>query len=211
MLDTAFPRLLGDIGNPQSFDYPVKYAVVPGATPNAIVRGDTSRWVQAFIQAGQNLVADGCTALTTTCGFLTPLRAEVAKATGVPVVSSALEQVPGLLGSRRRPGVLTISAQSLNKKHLMAAGVPLDTPIQGVDGGHFSTTILENRTDLEWSVSEQEMVNGARILCRSHPDVDVIVLECTNMPPYTAAIEAETRRPVVSILTAVDALHRANP
>ena len=50
------------------------------------------------------------------------------------------------------------------------------------------------------------MVAGAVSLCTAHPDIDVIVLECTNMPPYADAIARATSRKVVSILTALDAL-----
>ena len=33
MLDTRFPRVVGDIGNPLTFDFPVRYEVVRGASP----------------------------------------------------------------------------------------------------------------------------------------------------------------------------------
>lgn len=206
MLDTAFPRIPGDVGNPQSFDHPVRYGVVPGATPKAIVCGDVTPWVDAFIDAGRRLVDDGCTGLTTTCGFLTPLRAHVQAACGVPVVSSALELIPDLLATGASPGILTISAASLGARHFAAAGVPGDIPVQGVDGGHFACSILENRATLDPARCAPEMVAGAQALCAAHPQVDVIVLECTNMPPYGAAIKAATGRPVVSILTAVQGL-----
>ncbi len=208
MLDTAFPRFLGDVGNPQSFGYPVTYAVVPGATPQAIVCGDVTPWVDAFIAEGQNLVAAGCTSLTTTCGFLTPLRDRMEQETGVPVVSSALELIPDLIATGGQPGILTISAAALTDRHLVAAKVPLETPIQGVDGGHFATAILGNQTKLDPSLSQRELVDGALKLVTAHPKTDVIVLECTNMPPYKSAIEAATGRQVVSILTAINALHQ---
>ncbi len=207
MLDTAFPRFLGDVGNPESFTFPVTYAVVPGATPHAIVCSDIEPWVEAFIAAGRDLVSQGCTALTTTCGFLTLLRDRVERETGVPVVSSALELIPGLMARGRNPGILTISSASLTPGHLDAAGVPKAVPIQGVDGSHFATAILENQTRLDAHVSRQDLVAGAQALVKSHPDLDVVVLECTNMPPYREAIEAETGRHVVSILDAVNALH----
>ncbi len=208
MLDTAFPRVVGDVGNPKSFDYDVRYAVVPGATPKAIVRGDVAPWVQAFIVAGRTLVSEGCTGLATTCGFLTPLRAEVERSTGVPVVSSSLELIPKLLADGAQPGILTISAASLEENHLQAAGVPYQTPIQGVDGGHFSTSILENRTKLDTALAESEMVSGAEVLCKMHPRIDTIVLECTNMPPYAEAIKSATGCDVVSVLTLIDTLQR---
>lgn len=208
MLDTAFPRLVGDVGNPKSFDFPVTYAVVPGATPQAIVVGDAEVWADQFIAAGKDLVARGCTGLTTTCGFLTLLRDRVAEETGVPVVSSALELVPQLLAAKRTPGVLTISAASLSARHLAAAGVPSSVPIVGVDGSHFATAILGNSERLDASISETELVQAAEQLIAAHSGIDVIVLECTNMPPHQAAIEAATGCEVVSINTAMRALHR---
>ena len=33
MLDTRFPRIPGDVGNPATWDFPVRYRVVEGATP----------------------------------------------------------------------------------------------------------------------------------------------------------------------------------
>lgn len=208
MLDTAFPRYLGDIGNPDSFAFPVRYGIVPGATPDAIVRGPVAPWTAAFIARGSALVAEGCTALTTTCGFLTLVRGAVEDACGVPVVSSALELVPDLIAAGERPGILTISEASLTSAHLSAAGVPTGTPITGVDGGHFADAILTNAPRLDPARSEAELVAGARQLCAAHPALTAIVLECTNMPPHARAIADASGLRVVSILTAVDRLQR---
>ena len=43
----------------------------------------------------------------------------------------------------------------------------------------------------------------------AHPDVGAIVLECTNMPPYTADIQRETGRPVFDIVSLVTLVHDA--
>ena len=52
MLETRFPRLPGDIGNPASFDFPVLYATVAGADPETIaVRGDARSLLPDFIAA----------------------------------------------------------------------------------------------------------------------------------------------------------------
>jgi hypothetical protein len=40
-----------------------------------------------------------------------------------------------------------------------------------------------------------------------HPDVGAVVLECTNMPPYTADIQRETGRPVFDIVSLVRLVH----
>ena len=209
MLETSFPRYVGDVGNPLSFDFPVRYKVVPGATPEAIVQGDLAPWVNAFVAAGQALVTEGCKGLGTTCGFLTPLRKEVAATCGVPVISSALDLIPDLLAEGRRPGILTISARSLGPAHLAAAGVPDNLPVTGCDDTHFARTILADRSDLDPVQSEADVATAAERLCANHTEIDVIVLECTNMPPYAAAITAATSRPVVSILTGLSAMQRS--
>ena len=38
MLDTHFPRIPGDVGNPSTFDFPVRFRVISGATVEAVVR-----------------------------------------------------------------------------------------------------------------------------------------------------------------------------
>jgi len=214
MLDTRFPRVAGDVGNPDSFDFPVTYRVVPGATPDAIVRGDTQSWTDAFIREGQALVAGGCTGLATTCGFLTLLRRDMARACGVPVATSALEQVAmvqRLLPTGQRVGILTISESSLSHAHLAAGDVPEDVPIRGVDGSHFADAILNNRTSLDVTLAERDLVAAACDLCEDTPSVGALVLECTNMPPYADAIARATGRPVYSILTYLNWFHEGLP
>ena len=202
MLDSRFPRIAGDIGNPVTWPFPVRFATVPGATPEAVVRDDPEPFVQAFIEAGQKLVAEGCTGISTTCGFLALLRPRLAAALGVPVAASSLEQAPqiaAMLAPDQRIGILTISAATLSERQLKVAGVPEGTPIAGVDGGTFATTILENRTELDVEAARAEMVAGAVGLVEANPDVGAVLLECTNMVPCADDIARATGRPVFSI------------
>ncbi len=210
MLDTRFPRILGDVGNADSWPFPVRYAVVPGATPNAIVGDDIEPFVQAFIAAGRGLVAEGCTGIATTCGFLALIRPRLAAALGVPVAASALEQVAqvqAMLPADQVVGILTISARTLTAAHLAVAGVPATCPVQGTDGSSFSKSILGNLTTLDVAAARQDMVQAAQQLITEHPNVGAIVLECTNMVPYAADIAAVTGRPVYSIHSYLDWFH----
>ena len=59
------------------------------------------------------------------------------------------------------------------------------------------------------ALAEQDVVAAGIELVRSHPEVGAIVLECTNMPPYTADIQRETGRPVFDIVTLVTMVHDA--
>lgn len=212
MLDTRFPRIPGDVGNPETWDFPVEYAVVPGATPQAIVQENTALFTQAFITKGQELVASGCTGIATTCGFLALMRPHLAAKLGVPVAASALEQaaqIRSLLPLDQHLGVLTISKQSLSPAHLSAAGVPQDSFIAGVEGTSFARSILGNMQTLDVNAARLELTEAAVKLTAEAPQTGAILLECTNMVPYAPQIRAATGRPVFSIYTYLKWFHES--
>ncbi len=212
MLDTRFPRILGDIGNAGTWPFPVRYGVVPGATPQAIITEDMEPFVQAFIGVGQRLVGEGCTGIATTCGFLALIRPRLCIALGVPVAASALEQaaqILPMLSPEQRLGVLTISASRLSAAHLAAAGVPVGTPIKGMEGSSFAASILANKETLDVEAARAELIAQAQSLVSEHPDIGAIILECTNMVPYAAQIAQATGRPVFTIYTYLRWFHAA--
>ena len=203
MLDTRFPRRPGDVGNPATWDFPVLYGVVAGATAERAVLRDPADLLAPFVAEGRRLGERGARGIATTCGFLSTLQAELARALGVPVATSALMQAPliaATLPPGRRVGILTISADTLASVHLGAAGVPEGTPVEGVDNGHFADAILGDRAVLDPARCRAELVAGAeRLMARG--DIGAILLECTNMPPWAADIRAATGVPVFSAVT----------
>ena len=206
MLDTRFPRPVGDIGNPATWPFPVLYETVRGATARCAVRGGGEGLLEPFAQAGRRLVARGAGCLTTSCGFLAPFAPVLAERCGVPVAASSLQQVPWVaatLPRGRTVGVLTIAASALTPAILAAAGVPRETPVGTLEDGTFADTILNDLAALDTMAAEREHVAAARALVAAHPALGAIVLECTNMPPYAAAIAIETDLPVFSIVTLV--------
>jgi Asp/Glu/hydantoin racemase len=210
MLDTQFPRIPGDVGNAETWDFPVAYAIVKGATPQAIVCEDTSPFVEAFVAEGRRLVQSGCVGIATTCGFLAVIRPRLAAQLGVPVAASALEQaaqIKSCLAPRQTLGVLTISKRSLTCPHLEAAGVPEDTHVVGLDGSSFARTILGNEKTLDVPAARAEMVAATRRLLREAPRTGAILLECTNMVPYAADIQAVAGVPVHSIYSYLKWFH----
>ncbi|MEO0360365.1 MAG: aspartate/glutamate racemase family protein [Pseudomonadota bacterium] len=205
MLEARFPRILGDMGNARTWPFPVRYKVVRGATPDLVVRKGAPGLLDAFVDAGRELVADGARLITTNCGFLAPFRAELAAALGVPVAASALEQsasVQAILPPGRRVGILTISAETLTEAHLAAAGAPEGTPVAGVAPGcEFQRVILNDEERLDVARAEADMVEAATAFQAAHPELGAILFECTNMPPYKRAVAAATGLPVYSIET----------
>lgn len=212
MLDAGFARIPGDMGNATTWPFPVLYRVVRGATPARVVLDGARGLLEAFQDAAAGLVADGAEAITTNCGFLSLFQAELAASAGVPVLTSALLQVPWVqatLPPGRRVGVVTVSAGSLTPAHLAAAGVPPDTPIAGTEGGReFFQVLIEGRDiDLDVDLARQDVLEAGADLVRRHPEVGALVLECTNMPPYAAALQRAVGRPVYDIYSAVSWFH----
>ncbi|WP_375698046.1 aspartate/glutamate racemase family protein [Pseudophaeobacter sp. TrK17] len=203
MLETQFPRIHGDMGNALTWDFPVHYRVVRGATPDLVVRNDPTQLVDLFIEAGRDLVAMGCDGITTNCGFLALIQEQVKAALGVPVATSSLMQVPmvqALLPTGKRVGVLTISKETLTPAHLRAAGAPEDTPVGGTDGLRcFTGDILGDAAAIDFEACRLDMIDGARALVADNPDLGAIVLECTNMVPYARDLRRVTGLPVFSI------------
>ncbi len=202
MLDARFPRIMGDMGNALSWPFPVHYKIVRDATPDLVVRGRADIMLDAFIEAGHSLVADGVDGITTNCGFLALFQDELSQALGVPVAASSLMQtrmVNSLLGPGKQAGILTISKSSLTQAHLDAANVPPGTPIETTEGGaEFTRAILDNEAELDIELACCDNIEAAMRLAEL-PNVGAIILECTNMVPYAAAIKQATGLPVFSI------------
>ncbi|GAC1339377.1 MAG: aspartate/glutamate racemase family protein [Acetobacteraceae bacterium] len=212
MLDARFPRIPGDMGNALTWPFPVLYRVVRGATPARVVLEGAQGLLPAFLEAAAELVALGAEAITTNCGFLSLFQRELAAHAGVPVATSSLMQVPWVqatLPPGRRVGLVTVSGGSLTAAHLAAAGVPADIPVVGTEGGRefFRVLIRGESEDMDVERAEQDVVEAGRELVRRHPEVGAIVLECTNMPPYAAAMRAATGRPVFDIYSMVSWFH----
>ncbi len=212
MLDARFPRIAGDMGNALTWPFPVLYRVVKGATPSRVVLQGAAGLLEDFIAAARDLVDQGAEAITTNCGFLSLFQAELSEAVRVPVATSSLVQVPWVqatLPPGKRVGLLTVSASTLTPAHLAAANVPLDTPVIGTEGGKefFRVLIRADKPDLDIALAEADILAAGRALVAAHPDIGAIVLECTNMPPYAAALREALQLPVFDIYSLITWLH----
>jgi len=213
MLDTRFPRIPGDMGHAATFDFPVRYHRVGGADPDLVVRRGAAGLLPAFVEGARALEREGVGAITTNCGFLVKYQRELAAAVGVPVFTSTLLLVPlvhRLLAPGRRVGIMTVNGATLTAEHLEAAGVTADVPIAiaGLETEkEFTRVLLGDELELDVDAARAEHETVARRLVAEHPDVGAIVLECTNMPPYTVDIQRVTGRPVFDVVSLVRLVH----
>ena len=201
MLDTRFPRIVGDIGNAASFDFPVIFRRMEGiGSADAVTtHPDRPRVLAALKANAEALAAEGAVGLSTSCGFLALYQDELAALSPVPVATSALLHIRALKG--RRVGVITASARNLTPAHFAAVGAPEDTPFVGLpEDSSFASTFLKNGLTLDRARVEEEAVAAGRDLVARHPGVDTVVLECTNLPPYKPALECALGLPVFDVL-----------
>src|SRR5262249_23124408 len=158
-------------------------------------------------------VALGARGITTNCGFLSIIQRELAAQCGAPVMASSLMQaevIQRMLPAGHTVGILTVSKATLTAEHLKAANVPDGTPVVGTDGGReFSRVILNDEEEMDVELARLDLIDAATRLVDEHPRVGAILLECTNMSPYSPDIRHRTKRPVFDMYNFVSWFHGA--
>jgi Asp/Glu/hydantoin racemase len=193
-----------------TWPFPTHYQIVKDARPNRIMGRDPDPELLApLLDATRELAAHGVRAITTSCGFLAVFQQELATAVAVPVVTSALLQVPlvsRLIGPERRVAVLT-ERPHLTDRHFRAVGwSPTDVPVVVVampPNAIFPTVYIDNNVSADSSILESELVQLAQSAVDDYPDVGALVLECTNFVPYSQAMRRAVGLPVFDLYTAV--------
>lgn len=207
MLDTRFPRLLGDIGNPDSFRCAVAYQRVRGATVAAVVTREAvdAKLADDIATAARDLAGEGAELIVTSCGFLGALQQGLERALPVPVIASALALIPfvrAVVGADALIGVLTFDSRMLTADHF-AGHYDDRIAIEGIEQGQeLYPVIAEDRPGLDPARAAQDAAAAtARLMARS-PVPRAIVLECTNLSPYIDRIRAASGLPVFDLLQA---------
>ncbi len=214
MLDTAFPRIPGDIGNPSTFPFPVRYRVVEGASPRRVVHEADPGLVEPFKQAARSLEKQGSKAIATSCGFLAVFQQDLADAVDIPVFSSSLMQIHSAhraLNGRRKVGVLTADAGALTERHFSGVGAgAIPVVVLGMEEAEeFTEVFIGGKPSIDIAKVGREMVRAAEKIAELHPEIGALVLECTNMPPYARAVQEVLNIPVFDVVTMICQVHAA--
>lgn len=211
MLNCAFQRLRGDMGNAATFPFPVLYEVVTDVAVDDILTSSEERFLLPFIAAAKTLQARGVKAITTSCGCLALHHRRLAAAVDIPLFASTLIQVPlvhQMVGCRGKVGLFAADSALLSEAHFRAVGWSSnDIPIAMASMSHtpeFPKLMQQNADPavvVDFGTVEQDVRRVARELLTREPEVRAIVIECTNLVPYAFAIQAETGLPVFDIVT----------
>lgn len=212
MLDTIFPRIIGDIGNAKTFDFPVRYKIVPKAIPTKVVIDNDPSLIDPFINAARELETEGVKAITTSCGFLAVFQQVLSEAVAVPVFTSSLLQVPmieRMLGSKQKIVIVTAHGGKLGTKQLAGAGIAdINHIIMGLeDRQEFYSTFVVQKATLDVKKLKQEMEDTAFEIKNNYKNVGAIVFECTNLPPFREIFQDIVGVPVFDIVTLTNYVH----
>ncbi|WP_028033290.1 aspartate/glutamate racemase family protein [Chelativorans sp. J32] len=211
VLDTGFQRLPGDIAHAGTWPFPVQFRVVRGVRPADVIEGDPRHSLEAFRAAIDDLVALGCTAITTSCGFLAAVQDELTRHSPVPFLSSALLQIPmveRILPAGKKPGLVVSDADALTERHFRGIGAAPGLPMAALAfDGPLRRNMREQAAEVDAAAQEAEVVEVVAGLLARHPEVGALIFECANLPPYSAFVSRRFGVPVYDIVTLVRWMH----
>ena len=213
--DAIITRPPGDVGNPATYPFPVLYRRVPCASLDRIIEKEDPELLPLILDAARELVREGAAAITSTCGFMILYQPELARELPVPVFLSSLLQLPfirGILNPDDQIGIITANAGHLTPRHLRLAGLEDmgAVKISGLENQPaFREAIFSGSGGFDPEAIQKEVVGAARELIRKNPRVKSILLECSNLPPYAAAVQRATGLPVFDFNTMIHQVYRA--
>ena len=215
-IPARIPMLPGDVGNATTFDFPVLYENLGDVDPFWVLAAEPHPEIlKRTIIASRRLEMQGVRSIIGNCGFFANYQPEVSKAITVPFFNGSLMQVPMALtavGANKKVGVLTANAELLiPSPALKNSGVSDEdmsrVVIVGNENGVEMNKVTGETGRFSPEALEKELVDLAVKMVTDHPDVSVIILECTEFPPYAAAIQRAVRRSVWDFTTMIHFMH----
>lgn len=208
LLDTSVPFIPGDVANATTYPFPVRFQKVEGFTVARAIGKDPSV-IEALIEAAEDLVAKGVRAVTGDCGFMAIHQNALAEKIRIPVFLSSLLQIPfitGLFTDTAKLGIITAVAGSLDSRLLKSIGIenPEKLVIAGLENQpHFYDFAIKETGELDTDKVEKEVVATARNMTTKNPDIRALLLECSLLPPYAAAVQEAVALPVFDYITMI--------
>lgn len=202
-VDLDYPKVPGNVVNATTYDFPVLYEMVSFEIEQ-LFAGDPSIKEQV-IEAAKKLEAEGVRAIIGACGYFAHFQKEVAAAVGVPVFMSSLCQLATIktwLPAERKIAVFAADGASINDEFLSQVNTTIDQ-IVVVNVGDMESfaPIRWGKGPLDNGLLEDDLCKRAQEVCAKYPEVDTILLECSDLPPYAAAIQRATGLPVFDFIT----------
>ncbi len=201
-VELDYPKIPGNVVNASTYDFPVLYEKV-SFDIEQLFAGDNSIKDQV-IRAAQRLEAEGVRAIIGACGFFAHFQKDVAASVGVPVFMSSLCQLPTIktwLPANKTIAVFAADGNSITDELLSKVNTDA-RQLQVVDVGSLESfaPIRWGKGALDNAALEDSLVALAQEVCCDE-SIEAILLECSDLPPYAAAIQRAVGLPVFDFIT----------
>ena len=201
---TWYPALIhGHHNVVTTYDFPVRIKLISNWRAPESKMAEWSGWnVPEYIKTAKELESEGVAAICTNCGLTGTMHETLSNAVDIPVFTSSLMQVPFVSRSikkGKKVGILIASAQrgrDQNNKLLRSCGIDESIPyvMKGMDESEDVETWRSQfikGSGYDPKKVESLIVKEAKKMVAENP-IGAIVLECTEMPLYAAAIQEAT-------------------
>ena len=213
-LDYNYPPAPGDIDHPGSYDYDVYYRVVPGLTfemcqNNAMTPEVTAEFTEAVRWLDQD---KGVSGITGDCGFMMWFQGLARATSKKAIFMSSLVHLPAITcaySKDEKIAIFTANSETLKPmKDLIKDECGVDPEesrfvivgCQDVPG--FEAVALGEKVNVE--AVTPGMVDKLKATLEAHPTIRAILMECTELPPYSDAFRAASGLPVFDAITCCD-------
>lgn len=211
-----YPILPGNVVNANTYDFPVRMQAVKNLTNDRLFNNDKTI-ANDVIDAAKSMVEnDGCRAICSACGFFGNFQKEVASALDVPFAMSSLVQLPwikSLITPGKKVGILTANGGALNSTLFENCGIHesvyKDIVVRDMLQSKEFAAVVDMRGHMDNAIAREEIIAAAKSLVEENDDLGAILLECSDMPPYAAEIQAVTQLPVFDFITLIRWMHSA--
>ena len=211
----------GHQANMQTYDFPVRLKFVEQPFDDVPFHEspDSNRgWnVAEWQRRAQELQEEGVRAIVCGCGLTGMIQSRIQSVVEIPVFSSTMLYVPEIvtaLPDGKRLGVITVGESFLrahNNALFRECGIDEEAMPLAV-AGMYESEWVDEWTTMAADDYDPEIVGGALVrvakkLVADCPDIGSILIECTDMPPWSDAVREATGLPVFD---PVDMVRRVN-
>jgi hypothetical protein len=154
------------VGNATTYDFPVRYKEVQGASIDRLLNERDPSLLEPFIDAARELEAEGVRAITGACGFMALFQRQVAQSVNIPVFISSFYRFPSFTECCPPPGSRQITANKscLTQEHFESVGITPEIPlaVYGMEDQYeFRSSILEEKGTMDSDQIERKFTGVA--------------------------------------------------
>jgi len=213
VIDIWYPLVPGNVANATTFNFPVMFKVLKGASVEKILCGDPAL-LSPLIEGAKELIQQGARAIVGACGSFAYYQKAAASVLEVPTFLSVMLQVPLILQGlkpNQRLGIFSASASALTPRVFEQCNI--------TDPSRLAITEAHNLPEFQVLSScmgrlnskklEQQVVEHMQRFVRDNPDIGAILIQCSDLPPYAWAIQNAVKLPIFDMNSLINWVYHA--